>query len=359
MPRVIGIDPGTFSIGLCGLDDGRPVFDQSLPTADALRDPAAFVAQLSAAGPVDLIVGPSGYGLPCVMASRLTDRDVRLAVLAAEGDHGGIGGLGSLIRALAASGLPVIFTPGVVHLDTVPAHRKINRVDMGTADKVCAVALAAHELAERRRSAAGETSFLLLELGGAFTAALAVVDGRIVDGIGGSSGPLGFRAAGAFDGEVAYLAGRVEKSMIFGGGAAAVSGASDLSALTDASSCDSQTALDAYLESAVKAVASIRVSAPRATQVMMSGRAAENVKIRDELSRRVGDLCELSLEVVKGFATTASHAAQGAALIADGLAGGAHAPLVETLRLCQASGTVLDHLYVISRAAAESRLGVA
>jgi predicted butyrate kinase (DUF1464 family) len=359
MPRVIGIDPGTLSSGLCGLDDGRLVLDESLPTAEALRDPAAFVARLSAAGPVDLIVGPSGYGLPCVMASRLTDRDVRLAVLAAEGDHGGIGGLGSLIRTLAASGLPVMFTPGVVHLDSVPAHRKINRVDMGTADKVCAVALAAHEHAERRRCAAGDTSFLLLELGGAFTAAIAVDDGRIVDGIGGSSGPLGFRAAGAFDGEVAYLAGRVEKSMIFRGGAAAVSGAADLSELTNASSRDSQTAFAAYVESAVKAVASMQVSAPRATQVMLSGRAARNMKMRDELSRRVGDLRDLSLEVVEGFATTASHAAQGAALIADGLAGGAHAPLVETLRLRQASGTVLDHLYVISRAAAEARLGVA
>lgn len=359
MPRVIGIDPGTFSIGLCGLDDGRLVLDQSLPTADALRDPAALVARLSAAGPVDLIVGPSGYGLPCVMANRLTDRDVRLAVLAAEGDHGGIGGLGSLIRALAASGLPVIFTPGVVHLDTVPAHRKINRVDMGTADKVCAVALAAHEQAERRRCTAGEASFLLLELGGAFTAALAVEGGRIVDGIGGSSGPLGFRAAGAFDGEVAYLAGRVDKSMIFGGGAGAVSGASDLAELTDACSPESQTAFHAYVEGAVKAVASIHVSAPRASQVMLSGRAAQNMQVQDALRRRFGDLGDLSLQVVEGFATTASHAAQGAALIADGLAGGPLAPLIETLRLRQASGTVLDHLYVISRAAAEARLGLA
>jgi predicted butyrate kinase (DUF1464 family) len=36
------------------------------------------------------------------------------------------------------------------------------------------------------------------------------------------------------------------------------------------------------------------------------------------------------------------HAAQGAALIADGLAGGKYAPLIEHLRLKQASGTVLD-----------------
>ena len=36
MPRVIGIDPGTVSIDLCGLDDGRVFLDRSLPTAEAL-----------------------------------------------------------------------------------------------------------------------------------------------------------------------------------------------------------------------------------------------------------------------------------------------------------------------------------
>src|SRR5215208_4321927 len=227
MPRVLGIDPGTVSIDLCGLDNGRLVLDESLPTADAPRDPAAFVARLQAAGPFDLIAGPSGYGLPCVAASALTDADLRLAFLAAEGESGGIGGLRALVRAMARSGLPVVLTPGVIHLTSVPAHRKVNRVDMGTADKVCAVALAVREQADRAGCPAGDVSLILLELGGAFTAAVAVVQGRIVDGIGGSSGPLGLRAAGALDGEVAFLAGTVSKRMLFDGGAAAVAGTPD------------------------------------------------------------------------------------------------------------------------------------
>ena len=41
----------------------------------------------------------------------------------------------------------------------------------------------------------------------------------------------------------------------------------------------------------------------------------------------------------------AKHAAQGAAVIADGLAGGRWAGLVDQLRLREAGGTVLDHLW--------------
>src|SRR3954453_20833326 len=145
MPRVIGIDPGTVSVDLCGLDNGAVFLDRTLPTADALANPAVIIDILDAAhrtAPVDLVAGPSGYGLPLTRAQELTANDLRLAFLAAEGESGGIGGLRSLMRALKATMLPVVLTPGVIHLQTVPAHRKMNRVDMGTADKVCAVALA-------------------------------------------------------------------------------------------------------------------------------------------------------------------------------------------------------------------------
>src|SRR5438067_5574966 len=184
MPRVIGIDPGTVTIDACGLEDGRMFLDRSVPTAEALADPARFVGLLEAAGPVDCIAGPSGYGLPLTRVQEATEEDLRLAFLAAEGEPGGIGGLRTLARALARSALPVFFTPGVVHLASVPDHRKVNRVDMGTADKVCVAALAIARQAERAPSPPNQVSLVLVELGGAFTAALAVADGRIVDGVG-------------------------------------------------------------------------------------------------------------------------------------------------------------------------------
>src|SRR5205809_88855 len=184
MLRVIGIDPGTVTIDACGLEDGRMFLDRSVPTAEALAGPARCVGLLEAAVPVDCIAGPSGYGLPLTRVQEATEEDLRLAFLAAEGEPGGIGGLRALARALARSALPVFFTPGVIHLPSVPAHRKVNRVDMGTAEKVCAAALAIDEQARRTGRSVREVSFVLLELGGAFTAALAVADGQIVDGVG-------------------------------------------------------------------------------------------------------------------------------------------------------------------------------
>ena len=359
MPRVIGIDPGTVTIDICGLDEGSVFLDESLPTAVALRDPESFIERLTASGSVDLIAGPSGYGLPCVAGHELTDADLRLAFLAAGGEAGGIGGLRGLARALARSGLPVVFTPGVVHLTSVPAHRKVNRVDMGTADKVCAAVLAVSEQARRRRCAPTETAFVLLELGGAFTAAIAVDNGRIVDGVGGSSGPLGLRAAGALDGEVAFLAGRISKSTIFNGGAAAIAGDSDIEALVRSTSTSHRTAWDAYLESAIKAVAALTISVPAAHELILSGRVARVSGVREEVARRLSVVHDsMAVEILTGSTVHAMQAAHGAALLADGLAGGLHAELVATLAIREARGTVLDHLYVISRTQAETTLGI-
>jgi predicted butyrate kinase (DUF1464 family) len=141
---------------------------------------------------------------------------------------------------------------------------------MGTADKVCAAVLGIHDYMQRHGCAAQETSFILLELGGAFTAALAVQNGRIVDGAGGTSGPLGLRAAGALDGEVAYLGWlNLEKAIYFEAASAASS------ALTAASQRRSLSrgrtrellAFEAYVESAVKAAVALTVSLPNPPEV--------------------------------------------------------------------------------------------
>jgi predicted butyrate kinase (DUF1464 family) len=356
--RVIGIDPGTVSIDLCGLEDGHVFLDASIPSAVALSDPAALVARIAAEAPLDVVAGPSGYGLPLIRGHELSEEALRLAMLAAPGDTGGIAKLSTLVRTLAASPLPVVFTPGVVHLSTVPAHRKINRADLGTADKVCAAALAIAEQAQRRGCALEDVSLILLELGGGFTTALAVSHGQIVDGIGGTSGPLGIRSAGALDGEVAFLAGEITKAMLFTGGATTVAGvpASDPDAFADPSSPRERVAWEAWLEGGCKAVAALAMSVPGPAEIVLSGRFAASDRVLESFAERLGTLAPVRR--ASGFARTAKAAAQGAALIADGLAGGINAPLVGVLALRQAAGSVLDHLYVVSPADARRRLGL-
>jgi predicted butyrate kinase (DUF1464 family) len=361
LPRVIGIDPGTVSVDLCGLEDGRVFLDLSIPTAEALASPSHIPEVLDQHAPLDLVVGPSGYGLPLTAARDLTDEDLRLAFLAAEGEPGGIGGLRSVVRALGRVSPTVLLTPGVVHLATVPAHRKVNRVDMGTADKVCAVALAIRERAEKRRCGVQDVSFILLELGGAFSAAIAVDGGRIVDGVGGSSGPIGMRAPGALDGEAAFLAGSISKSFMFSGGAAAVAGLPAASAedLAASQAPAARVAWEAYMESAAKAVSALAVAVPQAHEVVLSGRSARSSRVRDELAHRLRGVVDgVSVHTLQGFAVSSSQAAQGAALIADGLSGGAAKTIVDRLDIRGASGTVLDHLFVVSREAARARIGI-
>jgi predicted butyrate kinase (DUF1464 family) len=346
--RVAGIDPGTVTLDACGLEDGRVFLDASWPTAELLADPRPLLEALLAGGPLDLIAGPSGYGLPLCRVREVSDDDLRLAFLAPAGETGGIGGLRALARRLDQAGLALVLTPGVMHLPTVPVHRKLNRVDLGTADKVCAAALAIGVEIERRACRCGEISFILLELGGAFTAGLAIEQGRIVDGLGGTSGPIGWRSAGALDGEVAFLAGEVSKAMLFDGGVERIAAADPgLRA----------TALAAYLEGATRAARALYGSAPSADLVLLSGRHALDPDIARPLRSALADIGDVRR--LTGFAATAKQGAQGAAVLADGLTGGRYGELVERLGIREASGTVLDHLYVITPAAARRRLGIA
>ncbi|MDH4130630.1 MAG: DUF1464 family protein [Gemmatimonadota bacterium] len=336
MPRVLGIDPGTVSIDIVGLADGELWLDRTFPTREALAAPESLVRLLQEQGPLDLIAGPSGYGLPLVMAANATEADLRLAFLSREGDSGGIGGLGRLSRLLASADLPVIFTPGVIHLVTVPAHRKTNRVDLGTADKVAVAALGIWDQARR----SGSSSFILLELGGAFTAAVAVSNGQIVDGIGGTSGPIGWRSGGAWDGEVAFLAGQVTKEMLFRGG------------VSEGRPDD----LDGYVEGAHKAVLALTATLPGPDEILLSGRQVLRPEIREPLERRLSAIAPVRR--LGGFASVAKEGAQGAAIIADGLAGGASRSITDGMRLREASGTALDHLRAITPDQARRRLGL-
>jgi predicted butyrate kinase (DUF1464 family) len=373
MPRVVGIDPGTVSFDVFGLQDGDAFLERSFPTAEIGHRPEALLSVLQAALPLDLIAGPSGYGLPLVPIEAVGERELSLLCLAQPGEgstrsriHSGgaagggrggaaqhppaqegspIGGLRTLVRLLRETRLPVIFIPGVIHLPTVPRHRKVNRVDLGTADKVCAAAAAIEEQRRRLDVPYADISFVLAELGGAFTAVLAVEGGRIVGGQGGSSGPLGYLACGALDGEVACLLGGVSKDTVFSGGVAFVAGSPDAApeALAERQDEAWRLAREAFVEGLVRAVAGELAAAPRAREILVSGRLSRIPAFREPV---VTALSRLGRVRCVDVGTKVKDAARGAALIADGLAGGRYRELVEVMRLREARGTVLDELYL-------------
>jgi predicted butyrate kinase (DUF1464 family) len=255
----------------------------------------------------------------------------------------GIAGMRSIVRALIAAGIPLVFGPGAIHLPTVPEHRKWNRIDLGTADKVTSAALGIVDQAERLAIPYAETRFVLLELGGGFSAALAIDAGQIVDGFGGSAGPIGARACGALDAEVAYLiGGALSKRTVFSGGALNPGGDVDLGARgtlerlrADPRARDGWLALE---EGAVKAVLGLTASVPAPREILVAGRLAAAPGLLDALAERLANVAPVRA------APAVESAARGAAFLADGLAGGSYAPLVDRLRLRDACGGVLDHL---------------
>ena len=328
------------------LDGGRPLLETGFPSAGLGADPSPLVDALLAHGPFDLVLGPAGYGLPLVPVADVGESELALMVLkrADEPETGaGIAGMRSIVRALIAAGIPLVFGPGAIHLPTVPDHRKWNRIDLGTADKVASAALGIVDQAERLGIAYGETRFVLLELGGGFSAALAVDGGRIVDGLGGSAGPIGARACGAMDAEAAYLiGGALSKRTVFSGGALDPDGSRDLGApgalarlREDPRARAGWTALE---EGAAKAVLALTASVPAPREVLVSGRLAAVPGVLEALGSRLARVAPVRP------ALAVKSAARGAALLADGLAGGTYAPLVEGLRLREARGGALDHL---------------
>jgi len=352
-PRVAGIDPGTVSFDLCALDGGEPFLDLSVPTPKLSEDPAPLVEALRANGPFDLVLGPAGYGLPLRSAAELDDGEIALMLLLREGEAGadvGIGGMRRIVRTLIEAGVPLVFGPGAIHLPSVPEHRKWNRVDIGTADKVASAALCIADQAERLGIGFAETSLLMLELGGAFSAALAIDGGVIVDGAGGSSGPIGARACGALDAELAYLIGpELSKQTVFSGGALDPGGVEELGtdAAIEALRADPSRAKgwEALEEGAAKALLALTAAVPEPREVLVVGRLGRVGAVLEGVSRRIRGLAPL--RVPTGLGSTTKASAQGAALLADGLAGGRFAELVETMRIREARGSALDYVRVL------------
>lgn len=373
--RVLGIDPGTKSFDLCGLEDGEVFYEEVLGTFELAEKPNLLIEAIERAMPLDLIAGPSGYGVELTYLRDLKLENLRSWYLTyilllreedlqfgLEHQDPGIQVYSAMVETaveMKRRGWPVCYLPGTIELPTVPAYRKINRLDIGTVDKMCIAVLGVHDQSRRLGIPYSEVSFILLEMGFGYNAALGVQGGKIVDGIGGTTGGMGFLTAGALDLELVQLGGRWSKSDVFTGGGASVSGKLSPEELIEGAAKDEgcRTAWEGMLEGVVKSVASIEASVPRPKEILLSGRLTRIERIRRELSRRLSRYAPVREIGGLPGARRVKEAAQGYAMVADGLAGGKFSELIEWLEIKNARGTALDHIYHLTgkRAAEEMR----
>lgn len=147
-----------------------------------------FVEDLTAIHPAAPLVLPSGFGVPVTRVEEIMDRDI--AEMTLRPGRPMADGLGQFLAEARRRALRAFCIPAVKLLPSVPSHRKLNRVDLGTSDALCAAAWAIHCLEATGRPVAA-CDFLLLHTRPTARSLLAVREGRIVDGIGASAGPLG------------------------------------------------------------------------------------------------------------------------------------------------------------------------
>ena len=341
---VIGVDPGSRSWGIVVLENDSTFHEIRLPSEQVKNQPKRICELLETYRNVQTVVVPSGYGLPLKPLSSLTDRDFALLTLK-NPSEGRVLGLTEVLDHLKSAGIPGFVLPGVIHLPTVPKYRKINRIDMGTPDKVCSVVVALKALSERGGLDYDECCFVLVEAGSAFTAVIGVQYGKIVDGIGGTEGCMGFRARGGMDAELCYLIKDFQKEFLYRGGFRDVIRKWTDHVQVDQEFLNVQTNRNGWrglIEETAKDLISVALSCVP-DYVVLSGSLAANPLFVTHLQKMTEKLLPLEffslsqVYKVKG-------AALGAAYLADGIRGGENAALVNILELKRASGTCIDYL---------------
>lgn len=361
--KVLGIDPGTKSFDLCGLENGEVYFEEILDTSEVAKKPELLIEATEKAMPLDLIAGPSGYGVELTYLRDLNIQTLKdwyltyILLLKEEDLEAALkkGNIGIMVYSamtetameMKRRGWPVCYIPGVIELSTVPAHRKINKLDMGTVDKMCIGVLGVYDQAKKLNIPYSEVSFILVEMGFGYNAVLGISEGKIVDGIGGTTGGIGFLTAGGMDAELMQLVGNWEKVDIFTGGGISVSGKLSPEELIECSDADKrcEVAWGATIEGIVKGVASMMTTVPHPKEILISGRLTRVEKVKDELLKRLAKFAPVRRIGWLQGARRVKESAQGYAIVADGLAGGKFVELIEWMGIKNAKGTALDHIY--------------
>ena len=313
----LGVDYGTGSWKTALLVESRCPVLRSFTSSDEVRD---LIEEMEGGYPDLPIVLPSGFGIPLKRVQDLDDRDLFEIALRREApSHRGVS---HFLMSLRPSHLNAYCIPAVKLLPSVPIHRKVNRVDMGTSDKVCTAAF----IVSRLHGQGGrfeDLDFVALEVGQAFRAILAVRGGKIVDGLGGTGGGMGPQCRGSIDGELTYLYDWDTKESVYHGGARDIEvryGGYGHAAFWEALEKDLLMFLSFH----------------ELKTILVAGRQKQDVKDRLGHCFRI----EAATDRNEGF-----EAAIGAAILADGIAGGRNALLVDHLGLRDVRDRALDWIY--------------
>lgn len=356
--RAVGIDPGTRSMDICALQNQGITYESSVPTQEVANNPRKLVDELEKAEPFDVLAAPSGYGIEPTNLKRIPREKLeqwyynyilltqkKYIEKAVEEDVFGAllyYAMTESIKEIKERDYNTIFIPGIINLPTVPEYRKYNKLDMGTADKLAVTALATYQKTKNKPSF--DSSFILIEMGFGYNSVLAVKDGEVVDGIGGTTiqGP-GFLTLGYMDAELTQLGKKWHKEDIFKGGLATITGhKTPEQLLNNLNGEKEEKALSSMLEGVEKAVRSLK-SVVGTKKVLFSGRLTKKKQIRERLENRLSDYEVSELEDLEGAKET-KKTSQGYALVANGLGGGIFEDLIKHMEIDGASGTCVDYI---------------
>lgn len=352
--RALGIDPGTKNYDLLCIEDDvdNVVLDKSISSEVVASEPSK-VFEIIMDAEADVIVGPSGYGLEFKHISQFTKEDVALTTLDKVGDVDipVLSGLRKLLWLMKEAGLNAYSAPGVVLLPTIPFYRKVNKIDMGTADKTCVAAFAIWDQAKKHGIGYDETSLICVEMGFGYNAAMAVENGQIIDAVGGTIFPgPGYLTLSQMDGELAYLLGKFSKLKLFEAGASFIAAQKILEVEEFAANLgrdEYQLAWQSMTEGIVKAIAILRTSfkkQPR--EIIVAGRLSRVERLRKDLEKILSEKFGIPVRrPLHIFAKEAKDVAHGTTLIANGIAGGKYNELVEVMKIRDVRGTVLDYIF--------------
>ncbi|MGC9009864.1 MAG: DUF1464 family protein [Sulfolobales archaeon] len=275
--RILAIDPGTLTTAVAVGDEKNIEFYYEVNSEELSKRPEHLFEIINSLDP-DLVVAPSGYGLPPIDLRKIESK-YRSAALLKYFDDPGIEELRFIsffLNNIDSLKMPVIGLPSIYNLITVPEYRIYNRVDLGTSDKTALAILASVIYSGEDIERLKRANIIVVELG-AFTAGIAIANGEIIDGVGGSLFPIGLVSRGGLDTEIAVLMRRrIYKRDVFSGGLRDLCGTTDLEEIR--ARCP--TAYDRYIDDIAKTIAMLEVSIRKnskirdGVKIYLSGRGA-------------------------------------------------------------------------------------